>query len=449
MMRRVGLGAIVCGALLVGRGAAAQAVERPVPFDSGGRVTVMTPRLAERLQLGPPTWPVVGAFVEARLYRTGDSTFVLAVQRDAVVERYPLDHAQADQLRRAVTMAAVQEGMPVQAEGTSAAAQPAGVALVVSQTALGLTAYGMLAALATESLVGYAGAAAGAFFVSQAVAAGEPVSAPMATLSADFALRGIVATSLVLGEGPFDDGLGYRTRSGAMLAAGVTGSVAGYLWGRSLTLAEAEAIGWGSTTAGFSALGLASIAGGDAAERRIASAAGMAVGIPLGVWYARNASYALSAGDLYGMRVPQALGAAWGGVIGRVTGASGPGRAAWQTAGLLAGTVLGDRVLTKPYNLTVPQAGVFVMGTAVSALAGVLVVSETNPFSHTARLAVPTAFATVGAVVTSALLDLRDAPRVGRAGAARWLGRVELDPAALVAAATRSPGQHAVLRVAF
>jgi hypothetical protein len=313
---------------------------------------------------------------------------------------------------------------------------------------LGLTAYGLLAGIATESPVGYGAAAAGAFFLSQAIASDGNVSAPMAALSTDLALRSMVASSIVLGEGPFDDGMGYRTRSGLQLAAGLAGATTGFLWGRSLTLAEAEAIGWGSTTMGFTALGLGSVAGGDAVERRSVAAAGMALGIPMGLWYARRAAYTLSAGDLYAMRVPQALGAAWGGVIGLATGASGPTRALWQTAGLALGTLVGDRTLAKPYNVTTAQAGLMVTGTAVSAILGSVLLANGGPRSDAEQLAYPTTVATLGAILTTALLDLKSGRRVastGRATATRW----SFDPAALLAAATRSPGQHALVRVAF
>src|SRR6202158_2834143 len=66
----------------------AQIIERPVPFDDNGLVTVMTPFLAERAALRPPWWPVSGDFTEARLFTANDSTYVLTVgRRTGVVER--------------------------------------------------------------------------------------------------------------------------------------------------------------------------------------------------------------------------------------------------------------------------------------------------------------------------------------------------------------------------
>src|SRR5829696_5005928 len=82
---------------LAPRGAGAQVRERPIPFDSAGRVLVITPPLAARLGLAPPAWSVSGDYVDARLYAVDDTTggAVLVVRRPReVLERYPLATAQ-------------------------------------------------------------------------------------------------------------------------------------------------------------------------------------------------------------------------------------------------------------------------------------------------------------------------------------------------------------------
>src|SRR3954466_4835536 len=82
----------------------AQVVERPVPFDSAGLVTVMTPFLADRAGLRPPWWPVSGEFTDARLFTANDSTYVLAVTRKTgVVERYALSGMDRDAIRAVVS----------------------------------------------------------------------------------------------------------------------------------------------------------------------------------------------------------------------------------------------------------------------------------------------------------------------------------------------------------
>lgn len=72
----------------------AQVVERPIAFDSAGRVLVLTPETAARARLAPPAWRVTGAFDNARLFALGDGSFVLVVTRPSgSVERYPLTQA--------------------------------------------------------------------------------------------------------------------------------------------------------------------------------------------------------------------------------------------------------------------------------------------------------------------------------------------------------------------
>ena len=69
-MRRHLLSAFFC--LVTAAPLAAQVTETPVPFDSAGRIVSINEPLANRLGLTPPAWPVTGAFVEAKLFRTGD-----------------------------------------------------------------------------------------------------------------------------------------------------------------------------------------------------------------------------------------------------------------------------------------------------------------------------------------------------------------------------------------
>src|SRR2546423_8997465 len=82
----------------------AQIVERPVPFDSAGLVTVMTPYLADRAALRPPWWPVSGELTDERILTANDSTYVLAVtRRTGVVERYALSGTDREAIRAVVS----------------------------------------------------------------------------------------------------------------------------------------------------------------------------------------------------------------------------------------------------------------------------------------------------------------------------------------------------------
>src|ERR1043165_1054923 len=86
--------------------AAAQVTERPVPFDSAGRILTVNPALVRRIQLDTPAWPVKDAYVEARVYLASTGDYVLAVQRDkGVFDRFALTPDQFAALRGEVTLA--------------------------------------------------------------------------------------------------------------------------------------------------------------------------------------------------------------------------------------------------------------------------------------------------------------------------------------------------------
>ena len=86
--------------LLVAAPRGAQATERPEPFDSAGRVEVITPTIAARLQLLPPAWRITGDSEGARLPRLSDDAYVVVVtRRDGTVERYAITGADRAYLR--------------------------------------------------------------------------------------------------------------------------------------------------------------------------------------------------------------------------------------------------------------------------------------------------------------------------------------------------------------
>jgi hypothetical protein len=438
----------------------AQQVERPVPFDSAGRVLVLTPMLVERLQLTPPVWPVAPGFTEARLYATGDSTRVLVVRRGDAVERYTFSAVEADALRRAITDAATRSGMPVQSDGTASVDNPAGSRFVTSQTVRGLFLYAPLAAGIGGGATTWALVSAGTFFIAQAIASDGTVTAPMASLSGDLAFRSASFTALALGESLFD--AGGSTASTVLLGASLAGATVGFLAGRKVTLAEAEALGWGSTTTALLGLGLAASAQTNGDVARAVTAAGLVAGLPLGLAYARNASYSLTAGDLYAMRVPQVLGAAWGAVAGEMADASDQTRALLATAGFAAGAVLGDRFLAKPYDLSVSNAGLLATGAGISALAGLYLVSNNGSPSDLSAVLAPTLAATLGTLLSAGFMDLRPARRIAHASPAMHTdtrrrpvvpshrgARLRFEPSAVLSAATRTPGHHTILSVTF
>src|SRR5881628_3827077 len=114
------LRAALAGLLFLSSIAAAQTVERPVPFDSARRVLAVSPAVAERLRLGPRVWSVAGEFREARLYAVepGDG-FVLVVQRsDGALVRYALSATERIALSQAIDAAVLSTGRPTAEAGS-------------------------------------------------------------------------------------------------------------------------------------------------------------------------------------------------------------------------------------------------------------------------------------------------------------------------------------------
>lgn len=456
LLLAIGAG-LITPALPVPARLGAQVVERQVPFDTDGRLLVLTPSLVARLGLQAPEWPVAPGFDEARLFAIGDSSFVLVVRRGAVVERYPLTAEQREGLGQRIAVAARTTGMPTQDVGTAGLEESARGQFVRTQSTLGLTLYGGMATLATESGEAWALTAAATFFISQAIARSVDVTVPMATMSADLAGRAALAT-LLLAPNSAD----FRTIAGVGLFTSVTGAAIGFQAGRHLTAAEAEATGWGSTSLALAVAGLTAGAGGGEWAVRGAATAALVAGLPLGVQYPRRAPYVLTAGDLWAMRVPQAIGAGAGLSLASAGKSSGRGLVLGMTLGYLAGAVAGDRLIAKPYDFTVWQAGLLGTGATVSLFAASALLSNAPTRDASGAIALLTGASALGAWATGALLDLKPgrvagrgvgdasaAPARDRAGRRAPRFAFRLDPVAALAASTRAPGQHAIATLTF
>ena len=91
--------ALPCGA----SAQTAPVVETVLPFDSAGRLTVITPSIASRLRLSPPAWPVSGSYQEARLYLSSRDGYILVVRlTDGAINRYGFTDAELADLTFAV-----------------------------------------------------------------------------------------------------------------------------------------------------------------------------------------------------------------------------------------------------------------------------------------------------------------------------------------------------------
>jgi hypothetical protein len=412
----VGLLAVIAALPVRAHTQTAPVIERPVPFDSAGRIPVLTPTLATRFQLTAPAWPVSGGFRDARLYRGEGDGHVLVVSRpDGSVARFLLDGTALAALQRAVQAALVVEG-PGRGRQTDAAtglevSQPAGNTFVRNQTLLGLTAYGPAAAAIFSDNGGAAAAgayflAAGtSFFVAANAVKQGTVTRAQASRAGHGGTRGAAAGAAVAAMANADGGPAWGA---AILSGAVGGTVAGYLHGRGLSDGEAAAAGLGADLVALTTLGAGGAAGVfKAVEREVpidserpgagtyldsdrslrgpgkavlggAVAAGV-LGYAVGPRYARRAAYNVTAGDVS----VAFTGALVGALAATALVTEGAGEQAWMgaaTAGLVAGAVLSDRLLVRRADRTAADGTLAQLGAIAGALmgGGVAAIAETG-----------------------------------------------------------------------
>ncbi len=463
--------------MMSGSSLSAQVRERPVPFDSAGRVSVITAPLAARLGLSAPAWPVTGDYLDARLYALDDasSSFVLVVRRQReLLERYSIDAATRRQLAAVVARGSLlAAGTTTPDAAPTYISEPVRGSFVLNQTLLG----GVLFAPAASYLVsndGDNGAAAfatylavtgGTFFTAASLTQSTTVSRAQNHLSWHSARRGAIAANLTLfalaGEGPSDKAVAL-----SLLAGGIVGDVIGFQVGKPMTDAEAHGTSHGSTVTAALMGGIAGTAGllddvvGAEGRNRLAAAlvvgAG-AVGYPLGLRYVRGAPYRVTAGDV-GTLVPAELLAlaalatvipedAWGDNPKVVSGI--------LTAGFLGGAILGDRFLVRPFDHTEAEARLLMYGTAAGALVGIAVPVLADARNSNVYFGAVTVGGLIGAALTtnfmkpaSANLGVGSLPR-GEDGVARSRFDVRFVPEGALMASMKQRGTHPVMSITF
>ncbi len=391
----------------------AQNVERPVAFDSAGRVLTITPPFVARFRLAPPTWPVTGDFQEARLFSSGNDGFVLVVQRrDGSNERIPISAAERMALGTALQEAMVAVGGVVTTdERADMISQPAGRDFARNQTFAALGVWGpSVAVLAGNSKGGlalYLATVGTTFFTATAISSSTTVTRAQNHLATDGSLRGAamgLAMAYVLD--PVDrDG---KATAAAVVTGSLATTAAGFVMGRTLTDGEAKGATWGSTFAAATTTGIIGSAGGFDGEPRGAVlgivAAGL-IGYPLGLNWVRRSKYGITAGDARAVSYPALIGAAGAASIVD-TDADPEVGFALATAGFLAGSFLGARTLAKPYDLTESEASVLALGTGAGALIGLAIPILAEADSPRAWLGVPAAGGLLGLIATRSLLNL-------------------------------------------
>lgn len=398
--------------------AGAQVIETPVPFDEAGQVLQLTPAIAAQLGLAPPSFQVQGTFTTARLYASSSGGHVLVVERpNGVVERYLLADADVAALRGTVSTAlAAGGGVPAEAELPS---QPAARQFVRNQVLLGFLLYGPnLAALANDAKTGtvlYLLGVGGTYFGIAALTRENTITRAQNRMATDGAIRGWLAANGLLAAvaGDIPDG---KTVAGVGLAGAVGGALGGLAHGRRLSDAEAKAATSGSS---FGALTMGGILGTLIYDRRNVerTVAGLivgagALGYALGPRYPRSTTYRVTVGDINTMWIGAALGAATAmvPVIAQAQSEPEVGYAA-ATVGMLGGAWLAERGWVRPYDHSGSDVMMMWLGTIAGGLVGGAAIVLAEPSEPSVGLALVTAGAAAGTLVTHRMLGVAPAGR--------------------------------------
>jgi hypothetical protein len=457
-------------ALLLGASGRAQAQvrERPVPFDSAGRIMAITPPLASRLGLAQPLWPATGDYLEARLYALDDAegSAVLVVRRPReVLERFPFSAAQ----RRELT-SAVDRGVTGAPRGTgtedmaTTVSEPVRGGYVLNQTLLGGLVFGPAAAALTDDPA--AGTAAylivtgGTFFMAAQRSKHGSVSRAQNHLAWHGARQGAGAAYLATYAIAGDD-IDEKAFAAATLVGGVLGDIIGDRLGRPMTDAEAHGVSHGGVVLPVlvsGALGTVGLSRDEGPRRGLAAVAlgAQALGYPLGMRYVRGPRYRVTAGDVGSLVVGEAIGvAAAVSIIGDNDGVSDEIAAGAITAGFALGAIVADRAFVNPFDYTDSESRLLQLGTLAGGVVALAVPVAAQANDARPYFAAATVGGLLGAVLTHRLLEPARASANGsltrrtglRARSQRF--DVSFTPQTLIMASTGARGQYPVLHVDF
>lgn len=461
-------------ALAIATRAGAQVVEVPEAFDSAGHVTVITPPTAARLQLSPPAWRITGDYTAARLYALGAQGWVIVVERrDGAVERYAITAADREYLRaRTSTLpAGFEEQMARVGTGLSNVGQQITTAarndaFVMHQGVLAALVYGPGFAYALSNatpgrIAAYLLGAGGTFYAATQLAATRNITPEQTVFSTMTAVHG-AAAALGLAYAAHGNS---NVQGAAAFVGGVGGTLGALTASKSLTDGEVAGAQFGGDALALTAF-LMTRAGHDRSQHYPTRAeagilaTSMIVGYPLGLAYARSASYNLTPGDIGAMWTTGAVGGLAAGTIAHAivrNGSEPQGTSRYrdrhQTAvntaaagGFLIGAAAGDVLLARRFDHTPYEAGMLGLGAAGGALVGAGAYTLFHPTRASGEVA-PYVAATVGAVGGLALAEALMPPRddAGR----RTSMRLRVDAMGVVLAAARTPGAHSLMQLQF
>ncbi len=357
----------------------AQVVETPEAFDAAGRVTAITPTIAADLQLLPPAWRITGDYQDARLYRLGNEGYVLVVtRRNGTVERYSITPEDREYLRQrtANLPPSVEEQLRqgLVRAGQNVVERTRNNSFIRNQTILGLTVYApaFAAAISNEAAgrsAGYLLVAGGTFFGASTIARDFNITRPQERLSTHAAITGALAgwgTMYAL------DASNDATAAG-IFVGGIGGTAAGLLAANQMNDGEVAAATFGSwAAAAATGVTVGALQDDGRNARGVIGgvvAAGL-LGYPAGLWYARNARYNVTSGDVWTLWATGLLGGMAVAAPLADSDINDDAAAALVTGGFLAGVVAGDRLIVRRFDYQRGDGILLVVGTGAGALMG-------------------------------------------------------------------------------
>ena len=431
----------------------AQVVETPEAFDAAGRVMAITPRMAADLQLLPPAWRITGDYQDARLYRLGNEGHVLVItRRNGTVERYSLSPEDREYLRQrtANLPPSVEEQLRqgIARAGQNVVEQTRNNSFIRNQTILGLTVYGpsFAAAISNEAAgrtAGYLLVAGGTFFGASTLARDFNITRPQERLSTHAAITGaLVGWGTMYALDASND----ATAAG-IFVGGLGGTAAGLLAANQMNEGEVAAATFGSwAAAAATAVTVGALEDdGDNARGVIGGvvAAGL-LGYPAGLWYARNARYNVTSGDVWTLWATGLLGGMAVATPIAESDISDDAGAALVTAGFLAGVVAGDRFIVRRFDYQRGDGILLGVGTAAGALMGAGLHALVDREGRNASLSfgLATAGGAAGLAISHYFLSpVDDSDRFGE--------RIRFNPSGAALAAAGVQGAHPIFSLTF
>lgn len=330
-------------------------------------------------------------------------------------------------------------------------------AFVRNQLALGIISYGpsfaaMLGSEPATQLAAWMVMAGGSFFAATEISRQIEITPARSVLSSQMGGRGSLSGLLL--------GTAWKMPAGEVgaltLVGGLSGTALGLVMGTNLTEGEAVAAVTGHDLVAASVYGVTRVIDpitGDADG--LSNSARVAIplvlgwgGYYLGAVWARNADYEVTAGDAGLLWLGAGIGAAAASTFIIESEPSDQVIAGTLLLGGLAGVWGGSRYFVKPFDHTRGEGLMVSSGAGAGALMGiglgVLLSGDAE------RNSAPTmAFGTIGAVAGAWLTERYVQPAADAGRQVDVGSRLQVSPFGAIAAATRTPGMHSIVRFTF